>query len=125
MTAGEHAVSLLARHFGMPQFAPKPSLRNPERYITRNQVTDDRVSIQVRPPIEFGGLLKECARVADMSYGAYVVAILEQAVSRGDLLPEFSATVGVANTTEGYDSQVGTESSSRLDDRGIPGVHGS
>ncbi|MFJ4044201.1 hypothetical protein ACIPV2_00465 [Microbacterium sp. NPDC089987] len=77
MTAGEHVVSLLAQHFGLPQFMPEPSLRNPERYPTRPHVTNGRDSISVRPPLEFGHLIKECAGNAGLNYGAYVVDMIE------------------------------------------------
>lgn len=77
MTAGEHVVSLLAQHFGLPQFMPEPSLHHPERYPTRPHVTNGRDSISVRPPLEFGHLIKECARNAGLNYGAYVVDMIE------------------------------------------------
>ena len=77
MTAGEHVVSLLAQQFELPHFMPKPSLRNPDRYSTHPHVTNGRDSILVRPPLEFGHLIKERARNAGLSYGAYVVAMLE------------------------------------------------
>jgi hypothetical protein len=80
MTAGEHVVALLAQQLDMPHFTPKPSLRNPQRYPIRPNVTRGRDTITVRPPIEFGRLLKERARSTGLSYGAYVVAILEDGI---------------------------------------------
>jgi hypothetical protein len=77
MTAGEHVVSLLAERFELPQFVPAPSLRNPDRYSIRPCVTNGRDSILVRLPLEFGQLIKERARKAGLSYGAYVLAMLE------------------------------------------------
>lgn len=80
MTAGERVVAILAQQLDMPHFTPEPSLRNPKRYSIRPHVTRGRDSISVRPPIEFGHLLKERARSTGLSYGAYVVAILEGGV---------------------------------------------
>ncbi|HWU29997.1 MAG TPA: hypothetical protein VN041_13025 [Microbacterium sp.] len=84
MTAGEHVVALLAQHFEMPIFIPEPSLRNPDRYATSPHVTRGRDSISVRPPVEFGRLIKERARESGLYYGTYVVAALEEILHRQD-----------------------------------------
>lgn len=78
MTAGERVVTLLAQHFETPNFIPEPSLRDPDRYPTRPHVTRGRDSISVRPPLEFGRLIKERARDSGLYYGTYVVALLEE-----------------------------------------------
>ena len=80
MTAGEWVVTLLAEQFELPHFRPEPSLRNPDRYCTRPNVTNGRDSILVRLPVEFGHLIKERARNAELNYGAYVLVMLELAL---------------------------------------------
>lgn len=77
ITAGEYVVSLLARQFDLPHFVPQPSLGAPERYSIRPHVVKGRDSITVRPPLEFGLLIKAGARNAGLSYGAYVVEMIE------------------------------------------------
>jgi len=84
MTPGEYVVSLVAQATGLPQYRPSPSIRSTEAHPTSPRITKGRDSILAKPHVEFGRILKDGAGDAGLKYGAYLVLLVERALTEAD-----------------------------------------
>lgn len=87
LSNGEFMVKLAAEQLGMLEFVPEPSMRKvrPVEDVTSK---DGRDSILAKPPLEFGQVLKQRAKVADLSYGDYMVMLAARALEMTEHAPQ-------------------------------------
>lgn len=87
LSNGEYMVKLAAEQLGMPEYIPEPSVRK-IRQVEEVVHKDGRDAILAKPPLEFGKVLKQRAKFADLSYGDYMVLLAARALEMTDRAPQ-------------------------------------
>lgn len=86
LTNGEYMVKLAAIELELPEYIPVPMMRTVKAIDPI--VKDDHYSFTVRPPLPFGKLLKQRAKIADLSYGDYMVMLAARALEMTEHAPQ-------------------------------------
>lgn len=87
LSNGEFMVKLAAEQLGMLEFVPAASVRKIRR-VEEVVSKDGRDSILAKPPLEFGKILKQRAKDADLSYGDYMVMLAARALKMIEHAPQ-------------------------------------
>ena len=87
LSNGEYMVKLAAEQLGHPEFIPEPSVRT-VRPVEEVAGKGGRDTILAKPPLEFGNVLKQRARDADLSYGDFMVLLAARALEMTEHAPQ-------------------------------------